>query len=146
MYAYNNYINNVTLITLWKIPTISKIGEAFAVICPSSPVSTILPQWAPENNSIVSKRAFITPAFQPFVSFKHFFLVLHVLHNTHMHTLLSYFLYFLSDEVIFCQFRFVKFIISTCSPGLFIFTAIFYHVDISQIGDPFSTDNLLGCF
>lgn len=38
MYAYNNYINNVTHHPVEEIPTISKIGEAFAVICPSSPV------------------------------------------------------------------------------------------------------------
>ena len=154
MYACNNYIKNVTHHPAEEISTISKIGEAFTVTFPSSPV---LSSSMSTRRQHCPKKCFYHSCFLTlcilqtimYVSFKHFFLVLHVLHHTHTHTHTPFYiiLYFFSHQVILCQFRFVKFIISIhASTALFIFTAIFYRMDISQIGDPFSTENLLGCF
>ena len=150
MYAYNNYINNVTHHPVEEISTISKIGEAFAVTFPSSPV---LSSSVSTRRQHCPKKGFYHSCFLTlcvlqtimYVSFKHFFLVLHVLYHTHTHTLLYYFIFFQSLGY-FVNLDSWNSLFPTCSTALFIFIAIFYHMDISQIGDPFSTENLLGCF
>lgn len=68
-----------------------------------------------------------------------FFLFLHVLHKIHTHMHRHTILYYL-------YFSVTRFILLNCSSGLFTFTAIFYRTDIPQISDPFSIENLLGCF
>ena len=115
MYAYNNYINNVTHHPVEEISTISKIGEAFAVTFPSSPV---LSSSVSTRRQHCPKKGFYHSCFLTlcvlqtimYVSFKHFFLVLHVLYHTHTHPFILFYIF--SVTRLFCQFRFVKFIIS----------------------------------
>lgn len=108
MYAYNNYINNVTYHPVEEIPTNSKIGEAFAVIFPSSPV---LSSSVSTRGQHCLEKGFYHSCFSTFCVLQTFLLSFaRFAQHTHAHPAI---LYFLSDQVIFCQFRFVKFIIST---------------------------------